>query len=194
MSISYTLARSRAHFAIQVLASLSFLVPATRIEAARTCTITVSGLAFGSYVPARPTPLDSAATIQVTCVGDPDPGQNGYTISIDGGNSGSAAARHMLSGGNQLNYNLYQDAAFTTVWGDGTSGGSTVTQNLPGAMGMGMGMGMGLGLALGMGTGMGMGLATTITNSNHTVYGRAPALQDPVPGSYADAPIVTIEF
>ena len=136
MKMPHALAPSRTHVAIQALVSLSLLMPATRIEAARTCTITVSGLAFGSYIPARPTPLDSAASIQVTCVGDPDPGQNGYTISIDGGSSGTAASRYMVSGVNTLSYNLFQDAAFTTVWGDGISGGSPLTQNLPGAMGI----------------------------------------------------------
>lgn len=174
------------------LISISLSVPIAPIMAARTCTISLSGLAFGTYSPGTPVAIDSAASIQVTCVGDPDPGQNGYTISIDGGSSGTAASRYMVSGVNTLSYNLYQDATFTTVWGDGISGGSTLTQNLPGAMGMGMGLGLAAGT--GMGMGMGMGLATTLIDSSHTVYGRTPALQDPVPGSYADAPIVTIEF
>jgi spore coat protein U-like protein len=149
-------------------------------------------LSFGSYSAATPTPADSTALIQVACVGDPDPGQDGYTISIDGGNSGSPGSRYMLSGGNQLSYNLYLDAAFSTVWGDGVSGGSTVSQPLPGAMGMGMGMGMGN--AFGVGMGMGMGMGTPSFNADHTVYGRTPVGQDAVPGSYGDAPIVTIEF
>ena len=81
----------------------------------------------------------------------------------------------MPSGPNPLNYNLYQDAAHTTIWSDGTFGTSPVVQALPPGMG-------------GMG-GMGMGF-----NMNHTVYGRSFTSQDPPPGAYADIPIVTIEF
>ena len=87
----------------------------------------------------------------------------------------SDAELNMPSGPNQLNYNLYQFAAHTTIWGDGASGTSPVVQALPPGMG-------------GMG-GMGMGF-----NMNHTVYGRSFASQDPPPGAYADIPIVTIEF
>ena len=171
----------------QVLAALAacLFVQPMPLDAARTCSITVSGLAFGNYPPATPTPVDSTALIQVQCVGNPDPGQLGYVIRIDGGSSGDPASRFMPSGPSQLDYNLYQDPARTTVWGDGTSGTLPVVQLLPGGMGMGMGMGMGGGM------GMGMGMGITV---NHTVYGRSFASQDPAPGAYSDTPIVTIEF
>ncbi len=42
-----------------------------------------------------------------------------------------------------------------------------------------------------MGMGMGMG---NLFNANYTVYGRSFASQNPAPGTYADAPIVTIQF
>lgn len=174
------------------------------LEAARACTVTVFPLAFGVYAPATPTPVDSTGLIQISCVGDPDPGQPGfYTISISGGTSGNPANRYMPSGpSGQLSYNLYQDATLTTIWGDGTAGTAPIAQAFPGAMGMGMGfgmgmgmgMGMGIGIGIGMGMGMGMGMGTPPFNANHTVYGRAPAGQDPAPGTYSDTPIVTIEF
>ena len=48
-----------------------------------------------------------------------------------------------------------------------------------------------MGMGTGMGMGMGIGAPITI---DHTVYGRSFAGQDPVPGAYADTPIVTVEF
>ena len=159
---------------LSVFVAASMLLPAPQIEAARTCTITVFPLGFGNYPPATPTPVDSTALIQVSCNGNPDPGQPGfYTVRIDGGTSGDPANRYMPSGPNQLDYNLYQDAAYTTIWGDGTSGTSPVVQALPAGMGMGMGAPF---------------------NMDHTVYGRSFSSQDPPPGAYADVPIVTIEF
>ena len=50
-------------------------------------------------------------------------GQLGYSVSFSGGNSGSPAARWMNDALNEhLSYNLYQDAAHTIVWGDGSAG------------------------------------------------------------------------
>ena len=183
--------RLRAALGSAIVVVSLFLVT-FQSQAARICTITVTPLAFGTYMPGTPAPVDSTALIQVSCIGDPDPGQPGfYTLGIGGGTSGNPASRYMPSAGpTQLSYNLFQDAGFTTVWGDGTSGTSPIAQAFPGAMGMGMGMGMGLGL----GNGMGMGMGTPPFNANHTVYGRAPAGQDPAPGTYSDTPIVTIEF
>lgn len=37
-------------------------------------------------------------------------------------------------------------------------------------------------------------MGTPPFNADHTVYGRAPAGQDPAPGAYIDVPIVTINF
>jgi len=174
--------RPRIFRAVAVLALTgSALLAATTADAARSCTVTVFPLAFGVYTPITPTPVDSTALIQVNCVGDPDPGDPGfYTIAIGGGSSGDPASRYMPSGPSRLNYNLFQDATFTTVWGDGNSGTNRIAQPFPVIGGMGMGMGMGMG--------------TPPFNMDHTVYGRSFAGQDPAPGNYADAPIVTIEF
>jgi spore coat protein U-like protein len=72
----------------------------------------------------------------------------------------------MVSGGNELVYNLYTSAARTTVWGDGSGATSTVS-------------------------GVGAGL---LTASTHTVYGRIGVNQDANPGSYSSTVTVTLTF
>lgn len=88
-------------------------------------------------------------------------------ISLDAGGSGSFAARELRRGADVLRYNLYLDAARTVVWGDGTGGSATGPQvTVRGAGG-------------------------TVTAY---VFGRIPAGQDPVPGTYADTVRVTFDL
>ncbi len=79
-------------------------------------------------------------------------------------------ARSILRNAAYTVRNSYQHAAYTTIWGDGTSSTSPVVQALP------------------------PGMSGMAFNMDHTVYGRSFASQDPPPGAYADVPIVTIEF
>lgn len=82
------------------------------------CTLSTSGIAFGGYDPFVNQHVDSAANISVAC---DEP--TAYSIALSTGN-GSYETRMMTSGLHHLLYNLYIDAALTTVWGDG-SGQST---------------------------------------------------------------------
>jgi spore coat protein U-like protein len=88
-------------------------------------------------------------------------------ISLDAGGSGSFAARELRRGADVLRYNLYLDAARTVVWGDGAGGSATGPQ-------------------------------VTVTGAGGTVtayvFGRIPAGQDPVPGTYADTIRVTYDL
>jgi len=87
--------------------------------AAAVCTVTPQAVSFGSYDPLGATNLDGAGNINVTCdVSTP------FTVARSAGNSGTFTERRMTSGVNQLGYNLYSDAARTTVWGDGVGAGS----------------------------------------------------------------------
>lgn len=88
-----------------------------------------------------------------------------YTVSLSTGGSGTYTPRTMDSGGNKLQYNLYTDLTRTTIWGNGSGGTGTVS-----------------------------GSALLGTPQNHTVYGRIPASQNPVVGSYTDAITVTVTF
>jgi spore coat protein U-like protein len=127
--------------------------------------VTVTGVAFGSYNVFAANPLDSTGTIGFQC----NPGAAGSTVvvTLSTGSSGSFTRRRMLSGSDELGYNLYLDAARTTIWGDGSGGSSSFTVNLP-ADGW-----------------------TTITQS---VYGRAPARQDAASGLYSDTITVTMNW
>jgi spore coat protein U-like protein len=89
-----------------------------------------------------------------------------YTVALDGGtNTASVTARAMTDGASHnLSYGLYTSNAYTAVWGDGTGGTSTVG-------------------------GSGNGSAQSLT-----VYGRIPAAQFVVAGSYSDRITVTVSY
>jgi len=92
------------------------------------CSVSTSGVAFGSYNPLPGTSADTNGTISVTCTGAAGD-TTGYSITITAG-LGSFSARKMVSGSSALTYNLYKDSACTQVWGDGTSGTSTVSDTV----------------------------------------------------------------
>lgn len=87
------------------------------------CTLSVQGVAFGSYDVFSYQSVDSTGNISVTC-----DVATAYSISISPG-TGSYATRSMANGPHRLNYNLFTDATRTTVWGDGTSGSGVVAGN-----------------------------------------------------------------
>ena len=123
---------------------------------------TVSGgvpLAFGVVTPG--VQQDGNVLISATCtVGTP------YTIGLDAGTGTGAtvASRRMTSGGDTLEYALFQDAARTTPWGDGTVGTSTRSST---------------------GTGL---------QQSFTVYGRVPSGAAAAVGTYSDTITVTATY
>ncbi|MGC4087122.1 MAG: spore coat U domain-containing protein [Polyangiaceae bacterium] len=88
-----------------------------------TCTITTVALAFGAYDPVvtnASTPLTGTGTVRVTCTSGASTtvtlGQGTYANT---GSSDTVPLRRMRdSGTNYLSYYLYQDASYTTVWGN----------------------------------------------------------------------------
>jgi hypothetical protein len=79
---------------------------------------------------------------------------------------GAFATRTLLSGSDTLNFNLYRDAAYSQVWGDGTASTYTVA-----------------------GTGSGLLTANTLT-----VYGQVPISQDKPVGTYTSTITVTVTY
>jgi spore coat protein U-like protein len=85
---------------------------------AQSCSFTISPLAFGNIDLTANTPFTSSATYLASCSGN-----GNATVrtcpNIDAGSGGSTSGspRFLLNGATQLNFNLYQDGAHTSVWG-----------------------------------------------------------------------------
>src|SRR5580700_8265778 len=85
---------------------------------AQSCNFTISALNFGTIDLTANTPFTSTATYSASCTGTA-----GTTVrtcpNIDAGSGGSTSGspRFLLNGAAQLNFNLYQDGAYTSVWG-----------------------------------------------------------------------------
>lgn len=96
-------------------------------HAAASCRVTVVNVAFGSYDVFTTTGTSTTGSVTVSCQGNAS-----YAISLSAG-SGTFAARVMTSSSHRLDYNLFTDSTHLTIWGDGTSGTSTVSANGKGA-------------------------------------------------------------
>lgn len=146
------------------LAAFLLVIAPAFAQAAR-CTVSASPIAFGLYAPFSASPTDSTGTLTISCRGR----VRTYTVTLGAGlNSGGRFANRSLSSGSaRLSYQLYSDAARTTVWGDGTGGTDTLS---------------------------GSCLGRTCSPGTLTVYARLPALQTAAPGSYSDNVTVTIIY
>ena len=95
----------------------------------RQCTITDTGVDFGNYDTLNATPTDSTGTISYSC--SQGGGALNVVITISRGLSGTFS-RAMSNGSDRLQYNLYLDAGFTRIWGDGSQGTETLSDKIPG--------------------------------------------------------------
>jgi len=101
---------------------VAILGAAAPVQAA-SCTISTTGVGFGTYNVFTTTPLDSTGSVTYTCIGNAS-----VTIALNKGSAATFNPRRMLKGSDALNYNLYRDATRTSIWGDGT-GGTTAYSN-----------------------------------------------------------------
>lgn len=104
-----------ANSAMADTATTSFNVTATVLSS---CNVTATDLAFGNYDPTAGD-LDSTSTITTTCTA-------GTTYAIALGQGDNTSRRMKSTGGEFLDYELYQPGSYTTVWGD--VAGATVAQ------------------------------------------------------------------
>jgi len=84
------------------------------VSVAARCTIGAFSMAFGAYDPFSASPLDQTATVTINCT----KGTSGV-VPFDLGVNASGAVRRMKdtgAGTNFLTYEIYRDAARTTVW------------------------------------------------------------------------------
>jgi len=87
------------------------------------CTFSTTGVAFGVYDPVATTPSTATGNLTVTCThAGGGATRVNYTAALSTGNSGTYSQRRMRAGGAVLNYNLFDGASYTRVWGNGTAG------------------------------------------------------------------------
>jgi len=112
---------------IQVGLLALLLTVGSSVADAAGCTVSSSGLNFGSYDVFNTLNDDISGTINVAC-----PSGTNYSLWLSSG-SGSFGARTLQNGANLLFYNLYVDPTHLTIWGDGTGGTGTVNGTGTGA-------------------------------------------------------------
>ena len=152
---------TRVILALTVLAGVLHASEAAA-QPSPSCTISATSVNFGNYNVFDGTAVDSTGTITYTC----NSHSTNITISLSRGASSSYNQRIMLKGAESLTYNLFTDAAKTSVWGDGTSGTSVYSRTNP----------------------------PNNTNVNLTVYGQIPPGQDVSAGTFSDTVSATINF
>lgn len=145
---------------------LSFLLWLPCIQAA-TCTVSTTGLAFGSHDPISGSPTDTLGTISVTCTGTI--GENvSYQIALSTG-TGSYSNREMSGGVQTMMYNIFTDASRSVVWGDGSGSTGTVADAYT--------------------------LDSTMVTRDYTVYSRTYSGQYSLTAqSYSDSILVTLSY
>jgi len=97
---------------------LIFVLWASPPARAQSCTFSMPSFDFGNIDLTAGTAFDLTADLVATCTGIPFAPIR-FCPNLEGGSGGhsSGAPRHMLSGANQLNYNIFRNSAFTRVWG-----------------------------------------------------------------------------
>lgn len=95
-----------------------------------TCILDSGSIAFGTYLSGQPDPLDATGSIGYQC----SPGLD-VDFELDGGANNDVAARLMgATNSPPLQYQLFSDSGFSTVWGTQTGGQSVnVDPTLAGA-------------------------------------------------------------
>jgi len=146
---------------LALMVAFAALVGVRQADAAQ-CTISTTSVVFGTYNVFNTAPADSTGTVMYRCNG----GARNIAIMISKGASPVYFARVMLKGSDFLGYNLYRDAARTSIWGDGSSGTSAHFEADP----------------------------PNNQNIVVTVFGRVPAGQDVRAGSYSDTVSIEINF
>lgn len=110
----------RLNESIRCLILLNVLLASSGALAA-ICTVTTQSITFGSYDTFSSQNLDSTGAVNISC----DSAAN-YIIALSAG-GGTFLQRTLIFTTRLLNYNLFTDAARTVIWGDGSSGTTTVS-------------------------------------------------------------------
>ncbi len=133
----------------------------TFLSAMAACTIGITSMNYGVYDVFSSADLEFTGSVTYTC----DTTTN-ITIALGRGGAPSFNPRQMVEGADTLDYNLYLDAAHTTIWGDGTGGTSVYSD-----------------------PSMPVNKPVTVT-----IYGRIPARQNVRAGTYTGTVTAIINF
>jgi spore coat protein U-like protein len=160
--------KQRRRFPVVLLMCIALAAPEESSALLQSCSVSATAVNFGLYDPLSGSATQSTGTVTVVCQVSLVGLFVNWTVALSTGSSGNYVARQLQSGANSLSYNLYTNAARTSVWGDGTSGTSVVSAN--------------------------PFLIVGSNTVNYTVYGSIPAAQDRPAGSYTDTLTVTMTY
>jgi spore coat protein U-like protein len=151
--------RRALRLACAMCAIAAFAGPA---DGAPNCTVSATSVNFGTYNVFDTTANDTTGTVSYRCTGN----TSVVSITLSAGSSTGFSPRNLTGTADTLTYNLFTDAARTSIWGDGTGSTASYQRSSPPNN-------------------------TTITV---TVYARIPASQDVQADTYRDNITVTINF
>lgn len=147
--------------AIALVALLCAIAPAA--ARAAICTVATATITFGTYDVFNASATTANGTLNVTC------NKNNTPIAISlsvGANASNYAPRYLSDGTDLLGYNIFTDATYATVFGDGTGTTQTISTTAP----------------------------TKNVAFPVTLYGSITANQDVGVGSYSDTVVATVNF
>jgi spore coat protein U-like protein len=172
LSISRTRRCSQRRAAAGTGVAVIALLACVDALAAADCAFSTTGVSFGNYDPLVPTSTDATGALTVVCTHLSGGAMRvNYTVALSAGSSGSYAQRRLRAGTAILDYNLFDSAARTRIWGDGTGVSTRVTGSLlvnPGSR--------------------------RVAEASHPIHGRIAALQAVATGNYSDTIVVTLTF
>lgn len=150
---------------LRILLATLALLPSTShaLLTIGSCTFTNNDILFGNYSPLQPNDIKTPTQFTLAC-GLVALLQN-VEVTFSAGQSNNMTARRMVSGSHTLAYNLFKDAAYTQILGDGSNNTTTLSASI----------------LLGLGN-----------QYNWTVYAKLPAGQAIPAGTYSDTLVVTV--
>lgn len=139
----------------------------TAADAAVSCGVSTTGVAFGSYDPVLGQNRDTSGTISVSCTGNSGDAVS-YSLLLSAGD-GTFSSRAMAGSAVPLQYNLYSDIARSQVWGDGTAGTIVVSDSYS--------------------------ISTSPAVRSYTVYGSIPSGEaGATAAAYNDSIVITLNY
>lgn len=159
-----------------LIAALSVALPMMLASSpANSATCSTSGqvqtsattLAFGNYRATTSTATTANGTVTVSCLSASTGNLPSFTVALSKGTTATSfSPRQMASGTARLNYNIYRTSAYTTIWGDGTSGTQTASYSS----------------------------SSNLRTTNFTAFGQIPVGQYVKAAAYTDTITVTVTY